>query len=111
MPWFRVDDNLAFHPKAVEAGNAALGLWVRAGSWSMQYLTDGQVPATVVADLGTERQTEKLVSSGFWVPEKDFFVFHQWNDRQPNSETIRAQREATQKRVRQWRQGKTGKDH
>lgn len=29
MPWFRVDDDFALHPKAIAAGNAALGLWVR----------------------------------------------------------------------------------
>ena len=32
--WFKVDDNLALHPKVLGAGNAAMGMWVRAGSWS-----------------------------------------------------------------------------
>jgi len=41
MPWFKVDDTLAFHAKVVAAGNAAMGLWVRAGAHSMQQLTDG----------------------------------------------------------------------
>ena len=36
MPWFNVDDGFAFHRKAVRAGNAAIGLWTRAGSWWMR---------------------------------------------------------------------------
>lgn len=34
MSWFKVDDHLAFHRKTLAAGNEAMGLWVRAGSWS-----------------------------------------------------------------------------
>ena len=49
MTWFRVDDTLAMHPKVYAAGNAAMGLWVRAGAWSMQQLTDGDRSRPIVA--------------------------------------------------------------
>lgn len=41
MPHFRVDDELDGHPKTERVGDDALGMWVRAGSWAMRYLTDG----------------------------------------------------------------------
>ena len=44
MSWFKVDDQLAFNAKVVAAGNEAMGLWVRAGSWSAAQLTDGFIP-------------------------------------------------------------------
>lgn len=34
MPWFRVDDSLDTHPKAIAAGNEAMGLWVRCGAYA-----------------------------------------------------------------------------
>jgi hypothetical protein len=39
--WFKVDDQLHSHPKAVKAGSRAMGLWVRLGSWCGNHLTDG----------------------------------------------------------------------
>ena len=44
MSWFKVDDQLAFNAKIVAAGNEAMGLWVRAGSWSAAQLTNGFIP-------------------------------------------------------------------
>lgn len=78
MTWFYVDDNLAFHRKVVAAGNAAMGLWVRAGSWSCQQLTDGHVPDHMVAVLGTPSQARRLVAVGLWVAVQGGFQFHQW---------------------------------
>lgn len=83
MPWFRVDDQLAFHRKALFAGNAAMGLWVRAGSWSAQFLTDGSIPSAIVRSLGSKKQAEKLVEAGLWCKEPDGYSFHQWAAWQP----------------------------
>ena len=67
MPWFRVDDNLDQHPKADLAGNRALGLWVRAGSYSARLLTEGFVPTAQVARLGGSRtDAQALVTAGLW---------------------------------------------
>lgn len=97
MPWFKVDDNLAFHHKTVAAGNAAMGLWVRAGAWSMQTLSDGFVPDPVVAQLGTATQAKRLVSVGLWDRLPTGYAFHQWGDRQPS-------RDATEQRREEWRE-------
>lgn len=102
--WFKVDDNLAMHPKVVEAGNAAMGLWVRAGSWCGAHLTDGTVPAHVVTLLGTRRQAEKLAASGLWIPaEGGAFEFHEWRERQPTRRQVDDERAKTARRVAEWR--------
>lgn len=101
MPWFAVEDTLAFHRKTLAAGNAAMGLWVRAGSWSMQILTDGEVPADVARTLGTPAEARRLVAAGLWVPKDDGYEFHEWSDRQRSRVKVAADREAA--RVRQER--------
>jgi hypothetical protein len=90
VPWFRVDDNLAFHHKAIAAGNAAMGLWVRSGSWSMQQLTDGFIPAQVARSIGTPNEAKRLCSAGLWVPQEDGgYSFHEWVGRQPSAEDVK----------------------
>lgn len=108
MPWFKVDDNLAFHAKTMLAGNAAMGLWVRAGSWSSQQLTDGHIPSHIIAALGTHAQAGKLVSSGLWEFADGGYQFHQWTERQPNSDAVRAERFAARERMADLRAKKKG---
>ncbi|MFJ9448204.1 mucin-2 [Kitasatospora sp. NPDC101235] len=66
MPWFKIDDKAHSHPKWLKAGNAAIGLFVRAGSYSAQHLTEGIVPAAVAQLYGTAPQAAKLVKVGLW---------------------------------------------
>lgn len=81
MVWFRVDDNLALHPKVIEAGNAAMGLWVRAGAWSAANMTDGYIPARVALHLGSRNLCARLVKSGLFEEAVDGFQFHQWDEK------------------------------
>lgn len=92
MTWFKVDDTLAFHSKVIAAGNAAMGLWVRAGAWSAQQLSDGWVPAHVAQTLGTPGEGRRLVSAGLWLPKDDGYQFHEWDERQPSRVEVMAQR-------------------
>lgn len=98
MPWFKVDDKLATHPKAFAAGNAAMGLWVRAGSWSMGALTDGEIPRAIVRTLGTERQAAQLVAAGLWEATAEGWRFHEWSERQPSREKLDAEMAAARER-------------
>lgn len=66
MPWFAVDDSAHTHPKMVKAGNAAVGLWMRCGSYAAQHLTDGIVPGAIAGMYGTGPQIAKLVKLGLW---------------------------------------------
>ena len=96
MPWFKVDDRLAMHPKVMRAGNAAMGLWVRAGSWSAQNGTDGLIPAALLASLGaTRNQAEALVKAHLWTSEPDGYRFHDWSEYQPSAADTKLHREAS----------------
>ncbi|MFF3886575.1 mucin-2 [Streptomyces sp. NPDC001914] len=66
MTWFKVDDTAHTNPKLLKAGNAALGLWVRAGAYAAQHLTEGVIPGVVAQLYGTAPQARKLVASGLW---------------------------------------------
>ncbi|MET8627950.1 mucin-2 [Kitasatospora sp. NPDC004669] len=50
----------------IKAGNAAVGLWLRAGSYAAQHLTEGRVPAVVAAMFGTGPQIARLVKAELW---------------------------------------------
>ncbi|MGW8876359.1 mucin-2 [Streptomyces mirabilis] len=66
MTWFKVDDTFYGHPKTLKAGNAAVGLWVKAGAYAAQHLTEGMVPGVVAQLYGTGPQARKLVAAGLW---------------------------------------------
>lgn len=106
MPWFKVDDNLGFHHKVIAAGNAAMGLWVRAGSVCAQQLTDGFVPDHMVSTLGTVTQATKLVEVGLWDRVPGGFSFHGWDERQPSRADVEAERAAAAERMRAYRKRK-----
>lgn len=110
MPWFKVDDNLAFHHKVIAAGNPAMGLWVRAGSACAQQLTDGFIPAHMATALGTKAQAERLVSAGLWERAEGGYKFHEWAARQPSKASVEAERAVHSERMRVYRERKkTGK--
>lgn len=110
MPWFRVDDNLALHPKIVRAGNAAMGMWVRAGAWSAQQLTDGFVPDDVVKLLGGARIATRLVECDLWLRVDGGFRFHEWSERQPSRADVERDRKAARTRKERWRERRSERD-
>lgn len=104
IAWFKVDDSLAFHAKVLAAGNAAMGLWVRAGSWSAQQLEDGVVPSHVARVMGGEEEIAALVREGLWHEVEGGYVFHQWEERQPSRADVLARREAEAEKKRRARE-------
>jgi hypothetical protein len=94
VPWFKVDDQLATHPKIARAGLTAMGLWVKAGSWSAQHGTNGHIPTQVVALLGGNRgYANRLVKAGLWVEDMDGWRFRDWFDYQPSAAYVEAHRQ------------------
>ncbi len=83
MAWFRLEDSFHSHPKVVRAGNAAVGLWVRCGTWSANFNEDGKVPAEVVRHIGKPREIDALVAARLWLPTDygylipDFLLYNQ----------------------------------
>lgn len=110
MPYFGVDDGFAFHRKAVKAGNAAIGLWTRAGAWSNHQLTDGFVPSDMVDVLGTPAQAERLVKAGLWITADGGYQFHQWAEEGRNftREQVLAKRAAERDRKAKARSANSG---
>lgn len=105
MVWFKVDDALATHDKVLIAGNAAMGLWVRAGAWSAQHLTDGHVPTHAVRLLGNAAQAAALVRARLWVKVEDGYLFHEWHDYQPTREKVERDRQEARERMKKIRGG------
>jgi hypothetical protein len=87
VTWIRVDDKLHDHRKARAAGATAMGVWVLAGSWAADNLTDGFVPASLLPRWGRQREANRLVEVGLWhTDEQDGeqgWRFHEWDERQP----------------------------
>lgn len=89
--WFKVDDGLHSHPKAMAAGQTALGLWVIAGSWSAGEGTGGFVPDFMIPRLSEDgmQSARKLVAAGLWSRAKGGYQFHEWNERNPDEKTAK----------------------
>lgn len=84
MAWFKTDDKFAMHPKVIQAGNAAIGLWIRAGTWSADQSTDGHIPTEMITVLGGKTaDATKLVNAGLWERDDAGYQFHDWQDYQP----------------------------
>lgn len=104
MTWFKVDDGLHSHRKWLATSMAARGLWVTAGSWCADQLTDGHVPAHVLRQVGgTTRNAAELVANGLWDVVDDGWRFHQWDEFQPSREAVEAERAAARERQRRAR--------
>lgn len=105
MTWFKVDDGFCMHPKIVGLDMAARGLWVTAGSWCAQQLTDGVIDDRQIRTLGgTRKQAEKLVAAGLWshdgaAPSARRFFFEDWRDFQPTRDEVLSKRQRARERM------------
>lgn len=103
--WFPVDDAFHSHPKAQRAGDEALGMWVRAGSHCMAYLTDG-----FVAEWWVKQQPKglakasKLVQAELWRRgENDGepgWWFHDWKPENLKVNILAAREQARQRKAK-----------
>jgi hypothetical protein len=105
VTWFRADDGWHKHRKRIMCGMdlegfAARGLWLDAGTWCADELTDGWLPAYMLDYLcpGFGRDLAKrLERARLWEPEirdgEEGWQYHDWADFQPMRDEIMAQRE------------------
>jgi hypothetical protein len=97
MVWFKVDDKLHDKPKTRQAKKAAMGVWVLAGSWSADNLTDGFIPVSVLSRWGTRADATRLVDADLWRPDEQDgekgWRFVDWDRYQPMKEKVLAERE------------------
>lgn len=111
VTWFRLEDSFHQHPKVVIAGNAAVGLWVRCGTYSAQYLTDGHVPLEIAHAYGRPREIGKLLEARLWTPNGDdgFVIpdFLQFNPER--AEVLRRRVAAAERQARHRARGEQGR--
>ena len=107
MAWFKIDDGFWCHPKIVGMSAEAVALWVKAGTWCSQQLTDGVVPKKSLGMFSaTVEAAQELVSDGLWIEQDGVYVFHDWFDYQPSAYEVASLRE---KRAEAGRRGGYGK--
>lgn len=83
MAWVKIDELFDDHPKALAAGNAALGLWTRCGAYSSRYLLNGFVPDGVARLKGTQAEIRRLISAGLWHIVEGGYQMHDFLDHTP----------------------------
>jgi hypothetical protein len=125
MVWFNVDDGFGFHRKALRAGNAAVGLWTRAGAECGRQLTDGFVSTMLARQMGKPAEIRALVDVELWhaaehvdkCPEcvehgmldvvaradEPGFVFHEWWLRNRSREQVERERAEARDRMKRAR--------
>ena len=115
MPWFRIDDSFADHPKVMAIPRThrtrVVGVWAMCGLWSAKHLTDGFVPATLPAENGAKPGDPLLLVNarvhpdgfGLWEAVDGGWLYHDWADYQPMRKAVQEKRDATAERVRKWR--------
>jgi hypothetical protein len=108
MPWFRLEDSFYNHPKVKRAGNAGTGLWVRCGTYSAQYLTDGKIPAEVVHEYGRPREIAAVSDAGLWIANGDEFIITDYLEYNPSKAQVLADRAAARERQARRRRNGNG---
>lgn len=116
MPYFPVDDDVAFHPKILAAGNEAVGMWTRAGALCKKHTTGGHVSVDTARALGSKKLADRLVAVGLWVEVPGGYQFHDWTKQAGNDEAHvekeRAERAREKNAARQaaWRERHAGRN-
>ena len=111
MTWFKVDDGFHTSPKlqSIPARHRfqAAGLWVVAGSWSSQQMTDGFVPDYMIEAWKPTRLTvESLVNAGLWERVRGGFEFRSWLEYNPSKQQTEDKRAADAERKQRNREKK-----
>lgn len=108
MAWFNADDKMHSHPKSRAAGLEAIGLWLLAGTYCTDYLTDGAVPLWFVESWPRGKQLAlKLIKSGFWEADGEDFQFLSWGEYQRTKEQVLAAKEKAAERKAKFIEGQS----
>jgi len=103
VTWFKVDDGFWSHPKTAALSDAALAMWVRAGAYSCQHLTDGFISPAMLRMLGERGSVDELVEAGLWEVAPGGWQFHDWSEYQETGEAVKRRREQARDRQRRSR--------
>jgi hypothetical protein len=104
MTWFKLSDQFYDHPKVMQAGNAAVGLWVRCCTWSSRQLMDGHIPKSTAHHYGTQRDIDRLIQTRLWIVQDDDYWVPDFLEFNPSAAKVLAERAAALERQTLWRQ-------
>lgn len=111
--WVKIDDQFPTHPKVIRAGLEARALFITSLCYSANHLTDGFVTAEVTPLLTAMSQisngdvaVEKLVEVGLWEVCDGGYMIHDYLVYNPNSDKVRAERDANKARQAIYRASK-----
>lgn len=103
MPWVKLDENFADHPKVERVGPLAAWLHVAALCYCSRHLTDGRIPkakAVRLADIPNPADhVSALVTEGLWADAGTDYVIHDYLDYQPSRDSVLAERSAARDRM------------
>ncbi len=114
MAWSKLDDALGDHPKTLEAGNEAFGVYVRSILYCSKQLTDGHLPASwpeLACGKRARAITELLLEVGFWEQTAEGFYVHDYLDHNPTRELVLDQRKSAAERQAKARASRNGHSH
>jgi len=92
MSWFRIDDNFYSNAKVLEAGNAAVGLWLRGGAWTSSHLKEGFIPLAVARSLGSSREISALLHAQLWSEVDGGYLMPDYLDYNPSAAQVEESR-------------------
>jgi len=118
MAFGLIDDKLHGHPKFVNAGAEAAGIWLFCHSWVCDNLTNGFIPRGVVERYcGSARKADQiaqrlitcgkpLYESGLWDQVEGGYQMHDYLDHNPSADEVKAKREQERLKKDRWRNKK-----
>jgi len=103
MPWVRLDDEFAQHPKVVSLPYRGRWLHIAALCYSNRMLTDGFIPVAMLASLCPHEREDpieedayhlaaQLVDVGLWEDAEGGYVIHDYHHYQPSKREVLAAR-------------------
>jgi hypothetical protein len=113
MPWVKLDDHFADHPKILEAGPVAGFVFIAGLCYANRHLTNGFIPTTAVTSLvkrngvNVAQISQRLCSVGLWAEttkkETRGYQIHDYLEFQPSRASVIKARKTNAKRQAAWR--------
>lgn len=100
MPWVRLDEDFAEHPKVVTAGPLAMAMHVAGLCYANRNSTDGRIPRPIAKRLidlddftqSWEDVVADLLTAGMWTETEQGFEIHDYLEYQPSKADVEAKR-------------------
>lgn len=101
MPWVRIDEHFADHPKVVQAGPEAMALYIAGLCYCNRFQTDGAIPRAKARTLlelpDVDTTIKRLVTATLWEEQGDGrYQVHDYLEYQPSKEEVAEERRKRQ---------------